>query len=255
MKNSKGDGVFGLVLLLVGGALLLGNISDIDLHYYLINWKTIIIILGAAFFIAGDDKTFGTLLMAFGGLAYYADHIGVTLGSVLRDYWPVFLIIIGLGAIIKSMLPGRSRRKKDKDEKCRDFRYKKYNKDRKMKDTSHFESNERDFIDEYVMFNTLVERNDTSNFTGGKLTVLFAGAEFDLRDAKLGPGKNILHVFCAFGAIELYVPSDWKIVTNISVVFGGIDDKRHRTSAETVDSDKVLEINGTVLLGGIEIKN
>lgn len=255
MKDRKGEGFLGLLLLIVGGLFLANNIVDIEISAYLINWKTLVILFGAFLFIGGDDKTFGAIVMTFGGLANYADYIGVTLGSVLGDYWPVFLIIAGLGGIFKSIIPAN----KSKDDN-RVHWEKKHNehdccKTKEPRPVGSYTPNDRDVLEDFILFRTVEEANGSQNFRGGKLTCIFAGMELDLRTAQLQAGKNVLEVFIAFAGVELIVPPDWKVVTNTTVAFGGIDDQRHRSSGENVDQEKILEIRGTIIFGGLELKN
>ena len=253
MKNRKGEGFFGLLLLIVGGLFMANNVFDIEINAYLINWKTIVLLFGAIIFVTGDDKTFGALVMAFAGIALYSDYIGVSLGTALGDYWPVFLIIMGLGAILKSIFPSKKSKKEfemhfssdDFDDTCR----------KKPPAQGTSEQNDRDYMDDYVMFRSIEESNYAQNFKGGKLSAVFAGVVIDLRGAKLSEGRNELQLFQAFSGVELIIPEDWKVVTDTSVIFGGIDDQRHASNKDNVEQNKILEIKGTIVFGGLELKN
>lgn len=252
MKDRKGEGFFGLLLLVVGGLFLANNILDIEINAYLINWKTIVLLFGAIIFVTGDDKTFGALVMAFAGIALYSDYIDVSLGTALGDYWPVFLIIMGLGAILKGVLPGKAS-KKEFNIHCSSDDFK--DRGKKPPAQGAFENNDRDYMDDYIMFRSIEEANYAQNFKGGKLSCVFGAVILDLRGAKLSEGRNVLQIFQAFSGIELIVPEDWKITTDTSVVFGGIDDQRYGSNKDNVDQDKILEIRGTIVFGGLELKN
>jgi len=50
------------------------------------------------------------------------------------------------------------------------------------------------------------------------------------------------------------VPSHWMVKSEIVTIFGGVEDKR--VMSTVIDTpDKVLILKGTVIFGGIEIKN
>ncbi len=58
-----------------------------------------------------------------------------------------------------------------------------------------------------------------------------------------------------FGGIEVVVPRDWKVIINVTSIFGGVDDKRILNPDQVYESNKVLIIRGTAIFGGCELKN
>jgi hypothetical protein len=52
------------------------------------------------------------------------------------------------------------------------------------------------------------------------------------------------------GGVEIHVPRTWTVVNRVNSVLGGVEDHSRST-----DSGKRLVIDGTVLMGGLEISN
>ena len=92
----------------------------------------------------------------------------------------------------------------------------------------------------------------SQNFKGGKMTALFGGVHLDFSKAKLAPGENQFEISCIFGGGKIYVPKNWKVIVNVTSVFGGIDDKRY-INFEAQTTEGVLIIKGAVIFGGCEI--
>ena len=54
-----------------------------------------------------------------------------------------------------------------------------------------------------------------------------------------------------FGGTKIIVPAHWEVKSDMTAIFGGIDDKR--APSPTVDHSKVLVLDGTSIFGGIEL--
>ena len=51
------------------------------------------------------------------------------------------------------------------------------------------------------------------------------------------------------------MPKNWKVIVNLTPIFGGFDDKRRVDPNQVYEENKVLVIKGIVLFGGGELKN
>jgi len=70
-------------------------------------------------------------------------------------------------------------------------------------------------------------------------------------NVKLSPNGAEVIANCKLGAIEMYMPSDWQIIDEVSASLGGVDVKgKHKACAP--DAPKV-RVTGNVSLGGMEI--
>ena len=57
-----------------------------------------------------------------------------------------------------------------------------------------------------------------------------------------------------FGGLKITIPPHWDIKTEVTTVFGGIEDKRP-VIATKIDTSKVLILKGNTIFGGIEIRS
>ena len=73
------------------------------------------------------------------------------------------------------------------------------------------------------------------------------------RRTTLPEGETFLDIDCTFGGIEIYVPSDWKVVFRCNTCLGGCQDKRF--GGGVIDQNRILVIRGDLTFGGIEIKS
>ena len=98
-----------------------------------------------------------------------------------------------------------------------------------------------------------VDRNCSSqDFTRGQLTAIMGGCEIDLREASIVTSPAVIDIFALWGGVELMVPEDWTVTMKIQPILGGVSD---RTTAPRGGSDKNLVLEGTVVMGGLEVKN
>ncbi|MDY0091004.1 MAG: LiaF-related protein, partial [Flavobacteriaceae bacterium] len=137
--------------------------------------------------------------------------------------WPVLIITIGISILIKNDKGSTNMQK---------------------------QSSTKDTLNETVVFWGVDKKVKSKEFKGGEINVAFGGCTIDLREAKIAKGGAKLHVNCAFGGVEIFVPKDCRVVTNGTGIFGGWDPKIEESDI----TEPVLEITGGVAFGGVEIK-
>jgi len=93
----------------------------------------------------------------------------------------------------------------------------------------------------------------SKNFKGGSIVTFMGGAEINLMQADIIQ-PIIIEVSNLFGGTKLILPSNWDIKNEVTVVFGGVEDKRNMT-ALSPDPGKTVYLKGTCLFGGIELNN
>jgi hypothetical protein len=109
-----------------------------------------------------------------------------------------------------------------------------------------------DSISSFNVFSGSEVASHSQTFQGGNVGAVFGGTEIDLRDASPAPGAE-LDVFVAFGGAEVKVPEGWLVTTRGLPIFGGFDNV---TAREKLTEDAPhLDINATVLFGGLEVKH
>lgn len=90
-------------------------------------------------------------------------------------------------------------------------------------------------------------------FKGAEIRTSFGGTTIDLRHTHIAPGETYIDLDCSWGGVEVYVPSDWKVVFKCNAFFGGCDDKRWQNG--NVNKEGVLVIRGKISFGGLEVKD
>lgn len=224
----------GFILVVAGVILLLRNYGF--LPYYLtekiFNWPMLLIAIGSINLLSHKNKVWGLVLVLVGGAFWLRNYMFMDL-NWLRDLWPVFIILIGVYILIKhSNRPGERELLKKKSM-----------------------NEDGDFIDEVAVFGGGEKNITSSNFHGGRITSIFGGGEINLAKAQIEEGNRaVIDVLCIFGGVELRVPKDWTVQSELSVVLGGFEDQRDVSSMEP-NPNKVLVIKGLVIFGGGQIKH
>ncbi len=158
--------------------------------------------------------------------------------SINVSLWPLVLIALGVYIIIslnkKSGLPDQFKKENFSqiDEK--------YSPEETINDIAIFGGVEKSFASE--------------NFKGGKVTAIFGGCEIDLQNCVLANGNNTIEVLAMFGGITLVIPKDWKVIVEVTPIFGGFSDSRKKDPSLNYEDGKTIFIKGLVIFGGGEIK-
>ena len=239
-RSHRGRPILGLFILFWGVVLLARalNIPGLDdLHRWF--WPAALIGggLAALVFGQGGERAVGGLRLAL-GLPVAANRLfgwDLHVGALI---WPALLIFFG-----GRMLFGPRRqmgRVRVNIQTNRDWPA--------QADTADAAGRIREFA-----FLGGIERNNTSQaFRGGDITAALGGVELDLRDCRMAPEGARLDVLAFMGGVSLRIPKDWCVVSEVSVMLGGMDD---RSVAPVDTSAPKLLITGQAIMGGIEIKN
>jgi hypothetical protein len=89
-------------------------------------------------------------------------------------------------------------------------------------------------------------------FQGAQLTALMGGVKLDLSRTPMTQSEAAIDVFMVMGGAEIIVPPDWEVTVNALCFMGGVADKRRPPMQHPAHH---LYINGSVFLGGVEIKD
>lgn len=82
------------------------------------------------------------------------------------------------------------------------------------------------------------------------LNCTFGGIKVYLDNATLSPDGATLYIDAQFSGIELYIPRHWKVVKDVTAIFGAIDEKT-RNAAN--DDSPTLIISGNAKCTGITV--
>ena len=97
-------------------------------------------------------------------------------------------------------------------------------------------------------------KSDSPAFTGGDLFAFMGGVTLDLRNAKTTPEGAVVDAFTMWGGIEIRVPPDWRVVSEVVPLLGGFEDNT-KPSADPGANPNRLIVRGVAIMGGIEVKN
>jgi len=91
------------------------------------------------------------------------------------------------------------------------------------------------------------------NFKGGRLTAIFGGSKYNMMNAQLAKGRNMIDIFTIFGGCKFIIPPDWEVKIEVSAIFGGFSDKRLIPRDIPRDPSRELIIKGVAIFGGGDI--
>lgn len=227
----------GVFLLAIGLVALLRSFG-VDMPVWLFSWQCLLIAIGLFIGLKHNFRGGAWFILILIGSAFLVDDFFVDV-NLRRHIWPLVIITAGLFFIFRPKRNLQEQQKKWKEQWKDNF--------------DDAAPSKEDFIDTTSIFGSTKKNILSKHFVGGDITNIFGGTELNLTQADL-QGQAVIDITTIFGGAELFVPSHWIIKSEIVSIFGGVEDKR---SVSTTDDtqDKVLILKGTVIFGGIDIKN
>jgi predicted membrane protein len=231
--------IFAGLVIVAAGVLLMVRKMGFEVPYWIFSWSTLLVVIGLYIGIKHSFRRWFWLIPFLIGSFHLANHVFFDF-SFSQFIFPLGIIILGFYVMLK---PKRKFDKKKwfaKWEKYKDCDYAKYNSD--------------DYIDSVAVFSGIKKNIISKDFKGGEITNFFGGTEINLSQADI-QGKVSLEISQVFGGTKLIIPSHWELKSELTALFGGIEDKRPLNSNLNIDNSKVLILRGTTVMGGIEIKS
>lgn len=235
MQNNNSKILIGVLLILVGIFSITGNFLELPFHFthYIFSVPGIMMLVGLLILINHKDSFLGIVLIGVGGYWFLSRYSDFQVQYYLSEYWPILLILLGIYIILK-----------------------------REGSQVHSEQNEAkqgtkidlDYINDLTILGGGRKVVNSNNFKGGKITTILGGVDFDLHECSLAEGTQFIDLTVMFGGIDLIVPRDWKVIMNVTSIFGGFDDKRIIDFNQIQESNKVLIVRGFVLFGGGDLK-
>ncbi|MES2807066.1 MAG: LiaF domain-containing protein [Bacteroidota bacterium] len=274
-KPGKGNVIAGIILLMIGVSFLL-NQFDFGLPHWLFGWYTWIIAVGLYMGTRSNFRSLGWLVVTAVGFAFMLNdalpHVAIS-----KFYWPAALIGFGIYLILRRKNHTDYWDKKEWNHKwdAGKFNYRapgvepvvdyriKTDEGQDATTPPPVDTNPEtekqpnfapdDFLDAVSIFGGVKKIVFSKNFQGGELVNVFGGAELDFTQADIN-GRVYVDVTQIFGGTKIIVPAHWMVVSDMSAVFAGVDDKRMRTNTP-LDSNKVLVLKGISVFAGIDIRS
>lgn len=238
-RHSKLVSFVTAAVFIIVGLLFLGRnfgIIDYDLFDILVSWQMLLVVIGIVNLI--KQHFFGGMITIAIGVYFLLPEITGITGEWVRMSWPVLLILVGIMILFK---PKRYRFNNHWDGGRPEYAKEVY-------------SSEDGFVVSDNTFGSVQQIVLDPVFRGARIKNTFGGTVLDLRRSKLEAPQTFIDIDCTFGGVEIYLPSDWNLQTQIDALIGGCDDKRYNTSVE-IDKEHALIVRGKVSFGGIEFKS
>lgn len=222
------------VLVIIFGVLFLIRTMGYSLPFNLISWKVLLICIGLVHLVKHDFKRFGGYVMILiGGVFLINDITDIHIST--KFLWPVLIILLGISILYKNLI-GKSKKKGSTvflDEET--------------------EISDEEFLESNAVFGGLNKSIVSKDFKGAKVNSYFGGTELNLTKADIVSTATI-ETNTIFGGTTIIVPSGWEVRSEITTIFGGVEDKRPVVDIET-ETGKVLILRGNCVFGGIDIQS
>ncbi len=231
-----GGFIFGLIVVLIGAALLFDNLdtgsNDIPGDY----WPVILIAMGFFGWVGRSLLPgFGPmLLMSLGGILLTQNLVD---DKSFGDLWPVLAIAIGVSIIFG---PRNRKRKHGK------FGMKFQGGGRRWKNKHGNHSN----VDASAFFSS-GSRSFDGEYTGSTEKIRLGSGGIDFLKATLPEEGATIRLDIALGEYKIRVPKEWKVDIKTEITMAEIQDDRE--PAEDERTGPTLVVGGKVLMGSVHI--
>ena len=243
----------GLFILGIGAVLLMKQ-SGVEFPFWFVTWPVLLIAIGVFGAIKNNFRPGGWILIMAIGAIFLADRL--TPGMSIQHYaWPILLMAVGFWIIVKPKHHHQFSQCRGKHGRVRKERGEAIGtaSDYANDDPTGTVSDSNEFVDTTSVFGGVKKMILSKNFRGGDITNVMGGTEINLMQADIH-GRVVIDTTNFFGGTKLIVPSTWDVQSNVVTVFGGVDDKRQITS-EPLQPNKIVQLTGVCIFGGIEIKS
>lgn len=211
--------LIGFVIIVIGLGLFLEKLNVPGASAVLSAWWPFVIIaVGLMMWNGNRRHWFAPAFVVLFGVVLALEHFSVITQSVWELFWPGIILLVGVRVALGK--PWGDRMKQETGP-----------------------------VSAAVYFSGL-DRQVNGEVHQGEISAWFGGVKMDLRNAQF-PEAVTLNVTAGFGGIEFLVPTSVRVVSHVTGIFGGSDDK---TSAAT-GATKTLTLTGMAFFGGVSVKN
>lgn len=247
-----GKTLVALVFILAGVLLFARNMGWItyELFDVLVSWHSLLIILGVYTIVHRHYITGGIILLI--GAYLLVGELSWLPENSQAMVWPLALVLAGILFFVKSRKKERwiNRHMQNRMRMGRNFSANAGN----ASDASNQQcESDNGFLHSNNVFGAVRHVMLDELFKGANIRTSFGGTTIDLRHTHIAPGETYIDLDCSCGGIELFIPTDWKVVIRCNAFFGGCEDKRWQGA--NVNQESILVIRGNISLGGLEIKD
>lgn len=253
--------IVGLLIILLGGTLLADNLGWFEARHILRSlWPLALVAVGVAMIRHPQHKrsrAWGWVLVTV-GFWIFADKIGwihVSLGQLIL---PGILLFVGGVLVFRSLSgpPSGSAPTAAPTGTANSSESASTNGTNRTNQGFSFgsaqASDSAEFVRSFAMLSGHELRPVSRPFRGADLNAIMGGIKLDLTSARMEGDNAVIEVFAFWGGVEIFVPPDWTVTSEVTTLLAGFIDKRRPTS---VVPTKHLVIRGMIVMAGVEIKN
>jgi predicted membrane protein len=241
----------GVIFLALGAVFLLGNMGYLDVREIFSFWPLILIVFGIVRIVESREdygQTAGIFWVVI-GLFFLLGSFGIIRLAFIQ-LWPVLLIGVGVLMLWRAALARRRPRPFQEWEKLEPQGV---TGSATSDEANTSASSSNSVVSATAILGGVERRINSQDFRGGDVTAIMGGCNIDLRSASITPPHQpVLELFALFGGIEIRIPDDWTVVSELEVILGGFDDRKSEPPKNEL---KRLILRGTVLMGGVEVRN
>lgn len=233
MERNRDRLIIGLVIIIIGVISLLNNfgVTAVTVGYFFgLLWPLLLITAGLNLIrnrnIAGYIT--GAILVIFGVLFLVRNSglLDFDLTWFWQVFWPLLIIIIGVNIMVKS---------------------------------------NRNQGGNVAIMGAVDKTKDAWNLQSGEYTAIMGGIELDIRKANFTEREVRLTLSAIMGGITIIVPEDVAVICTGTAIMGGVEvigkgsggifGSTNLQWGDPQTAAKVLFLNCTCIMGGIEIKH
>ncbi len=270
-KNHSNSIWSGLIILTVGVVFFLRSYG-IYIPHWVLSWHTLLIVIGL---VVGFKRNFQgggwLIIVLIGGYFTIEDIADVDFS---KYYFAIIFIVLGLYLILrpKRNLEERWRRKEERWRRRGDRWKSRFGETPYVypqpevttetgaadaataTDSSRGGADTKDILNSVNIFGGANHMVYSKNFKGGEAVAVFGGCEINLSQADF-EGTVTIDIVAIFGGVKIIVPPSWEVRSEVTAIFGGVDDKRAVPPFNGEGARKILIIEGVALCGGVDIRN
>jgi len=243
----------GVILVIIGLVILLQNMG-FYFPGWLFSWNMFLIVLGVFIGIKRNFRGAGWLILVILGSFFTMQRIFDV--DISRFFFPLMLTGFGIYLILKPKKYSSGRWRNQADANIVDqpvLADEPVGATSSSNWTSNQSYTSEDVVDSVSVFSGTHKNVFSKNLKGGDIVAVFGGCDLNLTQADF-QGTVVIDVVVVFGGVKIVVPPSWKVRSEMTALFGGLEDKTS-ILPYGAESNKTVVLRGFALFGGVDIKN
>lgn len=241
-ENRRGK-IFGGLIIVAAGCVFLAREMGVSFPSWIFTWQMFLIMAGLYVGLKHAFQNIAWLIMIMVGTAfllrdYYEDY------DFTHYLWPIVLILVGIYVIFKPR----------KNLQNRFWRKQYHHRYKAMQNDYQTSASGDEYTEISAVFGSVNRNIISKNFKGGEINSVFGSTEVNFSQADFN-GSVKLEVNSVFGGTRLIIPPHWEVKSELTAVFGNVEDKRPVYKDRPSDGSKILILEGNAVFGGVEIQS